>query len=331
MKSIDYKKYTKQIFEIKNDSDFNRVALQAFQYQYENNNIYKSYCDLLKVDIATIDHPSRIPFLPIEFFKTHQVVSGARDPQIVFESSGTTGTTNSKHFVADIELYEKSFISTFKKHYGDPKEIVILGLLPSYLERNGSSLVYMVSKLCELSENKMSGFYLSNYKELYDNILMLENAKQKYLIIGVSYALLDLAEQFAPKIENGIILETGGMKGRRKEITKEALHNTLSKSFSTNSIHSEYGMTELLSQAYSQKHGVFTAPSQMRVYIREYNDPLSTSESGTGAINIIDLANINSCCFIATSDLGVVSQDKSFTITGRLDSADIRGCNLMVI
>lgn len=331
MKSFDYKKYTKQIFEIKNDLDFNRFALQAFQYQYDNNNIYKSYCNLLKVDIAAIDHPSRIPFLPIEFFKTHQVVSGSCNPQIVFESSGTTGSTNSKHFVADIELYEKSFISTFKKYYGDPKDLVILGLLPSYLERKGSSLVYMVSKLCEMSENKMSGFYLSNYKELYDNILMLEDAKQKYLIIGVSYALLDLAEQFAPKIENGIIMETGGMKGRRKEITKEDLHNTLSKSFYISSIHSEYGMTELLSQAYSQKHGVFTTPSQMRVYIREYNDPLSTSESGTGAINIIDLANINSCCFIATSDLGIVNQNKSFTISGRLDSADIRGCNLMVI
>lgn len=331
MENHNYKKYKKQIFEIKNDLDFNRLALKAFHYQYENNAIYRSYCNLLKVNIAEINHPLQIPFLPIEFFKTHKIITGASDPLLIFESSGTTDTKNSKHFLTDIELYEKSFISTFKKHYGDPKDMVILGLLPSYLEKSGSSLVYMVSKLCELSENQNSGFYLNNYKELHDTILMLEKSNNRYIIIGVSYALLNLAEQFTPKITSGIVMETGGMKGRKKEITKEALHETLCKSFSLNSIHSEYGMTELLSQAYSQNDGIFTTPRQMRVYVREYNDPLTTIEYGIGAINIIDLANINSCCFIATSDLGNVQQDKTFTISGRLDNADIRGCNLMVI
>ncbi|MDD2635029.1 MAG: acyltransferase [Bacteroidales bacterium] len=330
MKKLDINKYTDSIFKIKNENDFCKMSVIAFKYQYQNNKTYKNYCDLLKINTANIDHPTKIPFLPIDFFKTHKLISGTNNAKIIFESSGTTKSQISKHFVTDIDLYEQSFISNFKYFYNQPSKYVILGLLPSYLERTGSSLVYMVSKLCELTQNKLSGFYLNNYDELNTHISQLEKSHTKYILIGVSYALLDLAEKYSPSIKHGIVMETGGMKGQRKELTKEELHKTLSQSFSTQKIHSEYGMTELLSQAYSTGNGLFRSPPQMQTYIREYNDPLSVKTIGTGAINIIDLANINSCCFIATSDLGTVYNNNAFSVNGRMDNADIRGCNLMV-
>jgi len=330
MKKLDVEKYTDRIFKIRNNDEFCEMCILAFNYQYQNNKTYREFCDLLSVNFSNIDHPTKIPFIPIDLFKTHKVISGLDNVQIIFESSGTTKSVTSKHFVTDTKLYEQSFINNFTSFYGDPSEYAILGLLPSYLERTGSSLVYMVSKLCELSENSMSGFYLNNYDELNKHIIQLEKSCTKYILIGVSYALLDLGEQFSPKMQHGIVMETGGMKGRRHELTKAELHEIFAHSFSAQDIHSEYGMTELLSQAYSKNGGLFRSPPQMRTYIREYNDPLSVKKNGTGAINIIDLANINSCCFIATSDLGTVFKDGTFSISGRFDNADIRGCNLMV-
>ncbi len=330
MKNFDIKTYKERIFKIRNENEFCEMSILAFKYQYQSNIIYKEFCDLLNISTSTIDHPTKIPFIPIDFFKTHKIISGLGNVETIFDSSGTSGNNISRHFVTDIRLYEQSFIKNFRFFYDNPREYVILGLLPSYLERTGSSLIYMVSKLCELSKNSMSGFYLNNYDELNTHIKQLEKSNTKYILIGVSYALLDLAEKYSPKIQNGIVMETGGMKGRRHELTKEELHKTLTQSFSTQDIHSEYGMTELLSQAYSRGKGLFRSPPQMRICIREYNDPLSVKTIGTGVINVIDLANINSCCFVATSDLGTVYQNNTFSIDGRLDNADIRGCNLMI-
>ncbi|MDD2386395.1 MAG: acyltransferase [Bacteroidales bacterium] len=330
MKNFDIKNYTDRIFKIRNEEEFYEMSVEAFKYQYQNNKTYREFCDLLNINTSNIDHPTKIPFIPIDFFKTHKLISGLDNAEMILKSSGTSGSEISKHFVTDIKLYEQSFINNFDFFYGNPNKYAILGLLPSYLERTGSSLIYMVSKLCELSKNSMSGFYLNNYDDLNTHIIQLEKSHSKYILIGVSYALLDLAEKYSPKIQNGIVMETGGMKGRRQELTKEELHKILAQSFSTQNIHSEYGMTELLSQAYSKNKGLFRSPPQMRTYIREHNDPLSVKKIGTGAINIIDLANINSCCFIATSDLGIVYKDNKFSISGRLDNADIRGCNLMV-
>lgn len=322
--------YKKSIFKINNNNLFTKLAIQAFKYQYSNNEVYNEYCNLIKIDPLKVNCLEKIPFLPVSIFKYRKVISGHRNVEKVFSSSSTTGQVPSLHYVCDIDLYEQSFLSSFKLFYGDVKNYVFLALLPSYLERKGSSLIYMVNRLLELSEHKQSGFFLNNYDELLKKIIELEEKSQKYILLGVSFALLDFVERYNIKISNGIVIETGGMKGRRKEITREELHSILRKSFSVKNIHSEYGMAELLSQAYSKKAGIFRSPNQMRVLIRDAYDPTVTKISGKGAINIIDLANIHSCCFIATSDIGEVYEDGSFSILGRYDDSEIRGCNLLI-
>jgi hypothetical protein len=273
----------------------------------------------------------KIPFLPVSFFKTQQVVSGTFIPEKIFESSGTTDSERSKHFVADIKLYKKNIIQTFEKKYGTVSDYCIIGLLPSYLERKTSSLVFMVNELINLGGHAQSGFYLDEFEKLKNVLINLESKKQKIILIGVTFALLDFAEKFPMPLSNTIIMETGGMKGRRQEMTREEVHVILKMVFSKNEIHSEYGMTELLSQAYSGGNGVFNCPPWMKIFIRNEEDPFALSQSGSGALNIIDLANINSCSFIATDDVGKLNDDGSFEVLGRMDGSDLRGCSLMAI
>lgn len=327
---FNYTDYCKSIFSISSQKEFEDLALEAFNFQFKNNKVYSKYCKFLNVIPSEITDISNIPFLPIEFFKSHQILSSQEEIKQVFDSSGTTGTIPSKHFITDLNIYESSFLKSFLLFYGKPQDYAIIGLLPSYLERNGSSLVYMVNKLIELSKQKESGFYLNDYENLIKTITQLESEKKPYLLFGVSFALLDIAEKYNIEIKHGIIVETGGMKGRRKELTRKELHQEFTKSFNTKSIHSEYGMTELLSQAYSHENEIFNCPPWMKILIRSTDDPLQVNTSGKGAINIIDLANINSCCFIATSDLGQSFDNSSFKISGRFDDSDIRGCNLLV-
>ena len=320
-----------RIFEIKDDHTFNAEALSIFHHQYNCNSVYREFCDLTGVRPGSITNFHQIPFLPIEFFKKKRGTCSLSDPDIIFGSSGTTSDRTSKHLVQDLSLYEMSFRKTFKRFYGEPGEYCILALLPSYLVREGSSLVYMVRDLIDASRHPDSGFYLSDLPGLAEKLLSLESKGTRTLLIGVSYALLDMAEAYPMQLNHTIIMETGGMKGRRKELVREDLHNRLCEGFGVKKIHSEYGMTELLSQAYSKGHGVFDTPPWMKVLIRDAEDPLSLVERGrTGGINVIDLANIHSCAFIATQDLGRLSPDGTFEVLGRLDNTDIRGCNLMV-
>lgn len=322
------------IFNIKNEQAFNQLALAIFKYQFEHNTLYRSFCDLLYKhpdDIAAI---SEIPFLPITFFKSHTVLSVTeQQPDLLcFESSGTTGTQTSKHYVADVRLYEKSFITNFELHYGPIEDFVILALLPSYLERSGSSLVYMVDSLIKQTKHPDSGFYLHDFSALSEKIRQLEQRKQKTLLIGVSFALLDFIDQYSFNLEHTIIMETGGMKGRRKELVRDELHSRLCNGFGVNQIHSEYGMTELLSQAYSSGEGIFTTPPWMKIMIRDPEDALTIYQKPrSGGLNIIDLCNINSCSFIATQDIGNQITDSQFKVMGRFDQADIRGCNLLTL
>ena len=320
------------IFNIKTELEFETKAFEVFQYQFESNKVYRSFCDLLYKHPSEVKTIYDIPFLPIQFFKTHKVVSNENNIETTFSSSGTTGSITSKHYITDLEIYQKSFTKGFESFYGTIEDYVILALLPSYLEREGSSLIYMVNDLIEQSKHEESGFYLNNLKELKDILISLDQQGKKVLLIGVSFALLDLVERFKFKLKNTIIMETGGMKGRRKELVREELHKILKQGFGVNTIHSEYGMTELLSQAYSKGDGVFQCPNWMRIITRDPEDPFTIYTNGkTGGINIIDLANINSCSFIATQDLGKVQKDNSFEIIGRFDTSDIRGCNLMVL
>lgn len=303
-----------------------------FRYQYENNKVYKEFCDFLKTDVQKVKSLQQIPFLPIQFFKSHEVVSNTNEIQETFTSSGTTGMITSKHLVTDVSLYEQSYRQAFSQFYGNIEDYAVLALLPSYLERSGSSLIHMVKDLIELSNNEHSGFYLHNYNELITKLIELDNSGQNVILIGVTYALLDLIEKQNFQLKNTIIMETGGMKGRRKEMIREELHQTLCNGFGVQNIHSEYGMTELLSQAYSLGNGIFECPSWMHILIRDTEDALSYVDYGkTGGVNVIDLANINSCSFIATQDLGKKQPNNSFEVLGRFDHADIRGCNLMVI
>lgn len=321
----------KKVFALHSKEDFEAVALEVFRYQYACNKVYNSYVNTLGIKPEKVNGMENIPFLPVSVFKTHKVVCGDTDKcDVVFESSTTTSGTPSKHFVKDVSLYQQSFRSGFKQFYGDIKDYCILALLPSYLERSGSSLVYMADDLIKQSGNTNSGFYMHNMGELAEKVNRLENAKRKALLIGVTYALLDFAERHPLKLNHTIIMETGGMKGRRREMPREEVHSILKQAWGINNIHSEYGMTELLSQAYSHANGVFRCPKWMQVAIRDVYDPLHNGlvEEG-GAINIIDLANINSCSFIATDDAGVKHKDGSFEVSGRLDQSDIRGCNLM--
>lgn len=320
------------IFTISSHKQFEKIALKVFRYQYENNKVYKEFCDFLKTDVQKVKSLQQIPFLPIQFFKSHEVVSNTNEIQETFTSSGTTGMITSKHLVTDVSLYEQSYRQAFSQFYGNIEDYAVLALLPSYLERSGSSLIHMVKDLIELSNNEHSGFYLHNYNELITKLIELDNSGQNVILIGVTYALLDLIEKQNFQLKNTIIMETGGMKGRRKEMIREELHQTLCNGFGVQNIHSEYGMTELLSQAYSLGNGIFECPSWMHILIRDTEDALSYVDYGkTGGVNVIDLANINSCSFIATQDLGKKQPNNSFEVLGRFDHADIRGCNLMVI
>jgi phenylacetate-coenzyme A ligase PaaK-like adenylate-forming protein len=319
------------IFSLSTEVEFNNLALSVFKYQYQNNKIYNAFVKSLNKEAESIQHYSGIPFLPIEFFKTQDVLcNGKKDDLIVFTSSSTTSQTSSKHIVSDITVYEKSFIKGFERVYGKPSDLVILALLPNYLERKGSSLVYMFNELIKLTNDPMSGFFPED-ETLIDKIQTLKQQNKKVLLIGVTYALLDLAEKGITLNDNFIVMETGGMKGRREELLKEELHAILKNKFGVSEIHSEYGMTELLSQAYSKGEGIFTCPPWMKILVRDVDDPLSyVKENKTGGINVIDLANVNSCAFIATQDLGRLKSNGQFELMGRFDNSDIRGCNLMM-
>ena len=320
------------LFSISNQKQFEKIALKTFRYQYENNFVYQEFCDLLHTNVQKVKTLQQIPFLPIQFFKSHTVVSNNEAPQAIFTSSGTTGMTTSQHLVTDVSLYEESYRRGFSQFYGNIENYVVLALLPSYLEREGSSLIYMVEDLIQLSNQPESGFYLNNHDELIEKLIELDSQGQNVILIGVTYALLDLIEKRKFQLQNTIIMETGGMKGKRKEMIREELHQQLCAGFGVSSIHSEYGMTELLSQAYSLGAGVFECPSWMQILIRDTEDALSYITNGkTGGINVIDLANRNSCAFIATQDLGKKYANGTFEVLGRFDNSDIRGCNLMVV
>ncbi|GEO08513.1 LuxE/PaaK family acyltransferase [Segetibacter aerophilus] len=310
---------------------FKARALAQFRFQYQQNLVYKKWVDALQVEVENVTELSQIPFLPVSFFKTDKVITGNFAPQIIFESSGTTGTVNSRHFVKDLNIYTESFTEGFRTFYGDPKDWCIIGLLPSYLERDGSSLIMMVKELIELSGLTESGFYLNEFYKLSKVLQDLETRQQKTLLIGVTFALLDLAEQFPMELKHTTIMETGGMKGRRREMVREEVHGLLQQQLKVPAVHSEYGMTELLSQGYSLGGGIFNTVSWMKVLVRDEDDPLLITDKGRGLINVIDLANIYSCSFIATDDVGRLSEDGSFEVLGRRDNSDIRGCSLMVM
>lgn len=321
-----------QLFSIQDSNEFDSLAMEIFRFQYNANAVYREYCNHLGKNPSNVTQTLEIPFLPIEFFKSKTVTSTSKKPEVVFESSGTTQNTTSKHYVADLSLYERSFLEAFTLFYGPVEELCILALLPSYLERSGSSLVYMVNELVSRSQHPNSGFYLYNLQDLHQKLKLQEASGSKTLLIGVSFALLDLAEQFPIPLKHTTIMETGGMKGRRKELIRTELHNILKDAFGVPTIHSEYGMTELLSQAYSHGNGIFKTPPWMKVLTRDTEDPLSLQSHGkTGGINVIDLANIHSCSFIATQDLGKTYVNGSFEILGRFDNSDIRGCNLLAL
>jgi len=320
------------IFTISSKKAFEKTTLKVFRHQYDNNTVYRDFCTFLGRDKQNVKIIKDIPFLPIQFFKTHEVVSSTAPVQETFTSSGTTGAITSRHLVTDVHYYEQSFRQAFTQFYGNIEDYAVLALLPSYLEREGSSLIYMVKDLIEGSNNPDSGFYLHNYDALIQKLVTLDNSGQNVLLIGVTYALLDLIERQNFQLKNTIVMETGGMKGRRREMIREELHEVLCNGFGVSKIHSEYGMTELLSQAYSLGDGIFECPPYMDILIRDTEDALTYVDYGkTGGINVIDLANINSCSFIATQDLGKKYTNQSFEVLGRFDNSDIRGCNLMVL
>ena len=311
--------------------NFFSKALSLMQYQAKNNAVYREWIQSMKLQLDAITTLDQIPFLPIHFFKTHAIYTGSECPSFHFESSGTTQDIVSKHFVKDLKVYEQSFSWCFEQFYGAPHDYCILGLLPNYLERQHSSLVYMTDQFIQASANPKSGFYLYDFETLNQTLATLEKAQQITLLIGVSFALMDFVEVYPQKLNHTIVMETGGMKGRKQELTKPALHAYLADGFGVGSIHSEYGMTELLSQAYSKGGGVYQCPPWMKVLVADESDPTALSETGRGVLHIIDLANFNSCAFIATEDIGVVHDDGSFEVIGRLDQSARRGCSLLVV
>jgi phenylacetate-coenzyme A ligase PaaK-like adenylate-forming protein len=319
------------IFNITDEVDFEKISLEIFRYQSENNLVYKNFIQNLGKDPLSVKSIYNIPFLPVEFFRNHTIITGNFTDQTVFESSGTTGLSTSRHHIADLDIYAESFFKGFRYFYGEPSEYFFAALLPSYFERGNSSLVYMVDKLINQSQDGRSKFFLNDLDDLAGVLKEIKGENRKAMLIGVSFALLDFAERYSEDLSGIIVVETGGMKGRRKELTREELHSVLKEAFNLKSIHSEYGMTELLSQAWSKGEGLFNCPPWMRIMLRETNDPLSVYDipGKTGGINIIDLANINSCSFIATGDLGKFHEDGSFEVSGRFDNSDIRGCNLL--
>lgn len=319
------------VFNSTPQQEFRQTALAIFKYQFENNKVYRSFCDLLNIHYSDVSEVDQIPFLPIEFFKTRNVITSSGTIQEAFTSSGTTGSQASKHLITDISIYKESYLKGFEYFYGSIEDYVILALLPNYLERKGSSLIYMVNDLIKRTNHPESGFFLKNHQDLTEKLHFLDKNGQKVLLIGVSFALLDLIKNHQFELKNTIVMETGGMKGRRKELIRKELHNLLKKGFGVAEIHSEYGMTELLSQAYSKGKGIFQCPPWMKVFTRDTEDPLQILPNNkTGGINVIDLANYNSCSFIATQDLGKVYPDGTFEVLGRFDHSDIRGCNLII-
>ncbi len=318
-----------KVFSITNDNEFEKIAFEVFKFQYQNNFLYQEYCRLLHVDPKNITSIKEIPFLPISFFKSHSVTTSDFKAQAIFESSGTTGTNSSRHFVKNLKLYEKSFLTCFENFFGLVSRLCILGLLPSYLEKENSSLVYMVDALIRRSSNPLSGFYLNNYEQLFATVNKLEMQNQKAVLFGVTYALLDFAELYPISLKSTIVVETGGMKGRKEELSKPELYRRLKKAFDVDTINAEYGMTELLSQAYAAD-GEYKCPPWMKVLLRDETDPINVGQS-VGCINVIDLANIYSCSFIATDDLGRKGADGTFEILGRVDNSDVRGCSQLVV
>lgn len=321
------------IISIQTKKDFHRVAMKVYRFQYDNNKVYNEFCNLVHKTPNEVRSFDQVPFLPIEFFKSKDILSSSDPIQTTFTSSGTTGAITSKHHVTDLSFYEESFRRGFNYFYGPIEDYVVLALLPSYLEREGSSLIYMADDFIQQSVHEESGFYLHNYDELAQQLIELDKEGKNILLLGVTYALLDIIEKYQFELNNTIIMETGGMKGKRKEMIREELHQILCNGFGVSKIHSEYGMTELLSQGYSTGDGLFQCPPWMDIIIRDPEDPftLLTEPGKTGGVNIVDLANINSCSFIATQDLGKKYSDGQFEILGRFDNSDVRGCNLMVV
>jgi Acyl-protein synthetase, LuxE len=322
--------FVNKLFE-PDGGDFNEKALRLFAFQYQNNTVYRRFCDALRIQMPIVNAASSIPFLPISFFKTHAVTTTQFEPEAIFESSGTSQTVQSRHLVKDLSIYRSAFMKAFELFYGKPEDWCILALLPSYLERTGSSLVLMAKELIEAGNHPQSGFYLQNTDELLKQLQQLESKHQQTLLLGVTYALLDFADAHTLQCNSTVIMETGGMKGRREELTRDEVHQKLKKGFGVKTIHSEYGMTELLSQAYSKGNGIFQTPPWMKILVRDEDDPLHVRSEGRGVINIIDLANVYSCSFIATDDVGEVYADGSFRILGRMDNSDIRGCSLLAL
>lgn len=327
---MDATKITEKIFNRDNFS-FENVALEIFNYQFQHNPVYRRYVQLIGTEPAAVTSLPAIPFLPAGFFKTHRVLADNCQPELVFESSGTTGEQPALHYVADAALYQKSFLEGFQRFYGDPSDWNILALLPSYLERGNSSLVYMFAELIRRSGSPLSGFYLGDPEKLNQALTASKAASRKTMLLGVTYALLDLAERSPQDLRHAVIMETGGMKGRREELVREVVHNRLKQAFQAKAIHSEYGMTELLSQAWSAGDGLFRTPPWMKVLRREINDAFAVYDSpGRGIINIIDLANVHSCAFLATQDIGQLHEQDCFEVLGRTDNSDLRGCNLLL-
>ena len=342
-------KIINNIFSI-SPENFDVLANELFEFQLVHNCVFKEWVSVISGQLLVVNEennaltthhsPSNTNhlslttnhyFLPISFFKSHNIVSTTFEPEIVFESSGTTQTINSKHLVKEVSIYKKSFFKAFELFYGNVTDWCIIGLLPSYLERNNSSLVLMVDELIKTSNNPKSGFYLNDFDALKEILLQQECKQQKTLLIGVTFALLDFAEQYPMKLNYTTVMETGGMKGRRKELTRAEVHQIITNGLGVTKVHSEYGMTELLSQAYSNGDGIFTCPPWMKVFVRDEDDPLTIKPFGRGILNVIDLANVYSCAFIATDDVGIVYEDGRFEVWGRLDNSDIRGCSLLVV
>ncbi len=312
--------------------DFEQYSIQLFNHQFNNNILYQQYCNAINIHPSSVRSINQIPFLPISFFKTHEVKTGDwQQPELRFESSGTTGETTSKHLIKNATLYDDSLFHGFHQFYGAPDQYAFLALLPSYLERKNASLVYMAQKLMEKSGHPDNGFYINEWDVLNEKLKKLIERKEKTILLGVTFALLDFAAEYPTPLANVIVMETGGMKGRREEWTRKQVHDYLKQQWQLSAIHSEYGMTELLSQAYAASDGVYTCADTMKVLIRDINDPFDISGSGTGCINIIDLANIDSCAFIATEDIGTVHANGTFEIAGRMDHTALRGCSLMAV
>lgn len=333
MEIPDAKELEQEVFAISNEKQFHTIALEVFRFQFQYNPVYRSYCQAIGKEVDRVKEIKDIPFLPIGIFKTHRVQTTSFTPELVFRSSGTTGSVTSSHFVKKARLYERSFETGFGKFFGPAKQYCIIGLLPSYLERGNSSLVYMVDRLVKESGHPLSGFYLYEFEKLNATLEKLQAAAQKTILIGVTYALLDFGDQFPQQLENTMVMETGGMKGRGREMTKAELHTHLKTCLGLSHIHSEYGMTELLSQAYGID-GILQTPPWMKVLLRDETDPFTLYEaeqSRSGVINVIDLANVYSCSFIATEDLGKTHGSRGFEVLGRMDHSDIRGCSLMVV